>query len=80
MVTPVETTIAGKVFGWGKRWAIQIFRYGKRIATLEERVSALEAELKSAPGDACPYCGERTMRLAEQHSMVKGDHLSLSET
>ncbi len=29
MVTPVETTIASKVFGWGRRWATHIFQYGK---------------------------------------------------
>jgi uncharacterized protein with PIN domain len=72
MVTPVETTITGKVFDWGKRWATHIFQFGKRIATLEERVTALEEALKKAPAEACSYCGERAVRLSKQ-SVLKGE-------
>jgi hypothetical protein len=32
-------------------------------AELEGRITALEIALRKAPGEACPYCGEREMRL-----------------
>jgi len=35
----------------------------ERFATLEARVTTIEATLAKQPGDACPYCGERTMRM-----------------
>jgi hypothetical protein len=35
---------------------------GRRIATLEGRVSALETQLEKRPPDGCSYCGERAMR------------------
>jgi hypothetical protein len=50
---------------YGKRalaWAKSLFALGKRIATLEARVSALEAALEKHPPDVCDYCGERGMR------------------
>jgi uncharacterized protein with PIN domain len=31
--------------------------------SLLERMTALETALQSCPGEACPYCGERTLRL-----------------
>jgi DNA-directed RNA polymerase subunit RPC12/RpoP len=74
MVTPVEAHAGKKAFDWIKGASTYLWRLGKRIATLEERITALEQQLKTAPADACPYCGERAMRLAKQHYMVKGDH------
>jgi hypothetical protein len=46
-------------FGWAKR----LFAMTKRIATLEARVGALEEALAKQPADACPFCGERAMRM-----------------
>lgn len=74
MVTPVETHVLAKTFDWVKGAATYLWRLGKRIATLEERVTVLEAELKIAPADACPYCGERTLRLTHQNLTVMGTH------
>jgi hypothetical protein len=74
MVTPVEAHAGKKALDWVKGGATYLWRLGKRIATLEERVTALEQQLKTAPADACPYCGERAMRLTKQPSMIKGDH------
>jgi hypothetical protein len=71
---PVEASWAAKGIAFFKDYAGKVFAYGKRIATLEDRVSELEARLNKQPGDACPYCGERSMRLTKQHYMVKGDH------
>jgi uncharacterized protein with PIN domain len=40
---------------------------GERLAELggelRERMTALEAALQKYPGEACPFCGERTLRL-----------------
>jgi uncharacterized protein with PIN domain len=70
MVTPIESSLAGKAFDWAKRWGTQIFQIGKRIATLEERVTALEEALKKQPAEACSYCGERTVRLTSQSGLL----------
>jgi uncharacterized protein with PIN domain len=46
----------------------------EKIAALEQRITTLEAELRGrmaavetalqrCPGEACPYCGERALRL-----------------
>jgi len=44
-------------------WARSVFAYGKRIATLETRVSALEADLHGKhPPEVCESCGARGMR------------------
>lgn len=73
MVTPVEAHAGKKALDWIKGGATYLWRLGKRIATLEERVTALEQQLKTVPADACPYCGDRAMRLTKQHYMVKGE-------
>ena len=57
----------------GKRalaWAKSLFALGKRIATLEARVSALEAALGKHPPDVCDYCGERGMRKTHSYSAM----------
>jgi len=72
MITPVDVGVGRAILNWIKNSAGKLFKYGKRLATLEERVTALEAALKTMPPKACPFCGEREMRLTEQ-SMVKGD-------
>jgi uncharacterized protein with PIN domain len=73
-MTPIETTGLWKVWPSIKRGLTYVFVLGKRIATLEERVTALEEALKSAPADACPYCGERALRLTHQNLMAMGNH------
>jgi hypothetical protein len=70
MVTPAEVHVGQRALDWIKRGAIYLFKLGKRIATLEERVTALEEALKTAPPDACPFCGERAMRLREQSGVM----------
>lgn len=70
MVTPVEVGAGKTLWSWIKSNAQKIFKLGKRIATLEERVTALEDALKKQPGDECPYCGERAMRLTEQSGLL----------
>jgi uncharacterized protein with PIN domain len=74
MTTPIELGAAKKTFDWLKNGATYVFRLAKRIATLEERVTALEDALKNAPADACPYCGERALRLSHQSSTAMGTH------
>jgi hypothetical protein len=37
-----------------------------RMDAVEERVAALEKALERVPGDACPKCGARAMRLKQQ--------------
>ena len=54
------------ILGLAKRiWTAikSVFKYGKRIATLEARVADLEARLEKQPPDACNKCGERAMRV-----------------
>jgi uncharacterized protein with PIN domain len=70
MVTPAEIGTGRAAFNWIKNWAGKVFQYGKRVATLEERVATLEQVLKTMPPDACPYCGERAMRLKEQSGVL----------
>ncbi|MGH6671858.1 MAG: hypothetical protein ACRECV_07780 [Xanthobacteraceae bacterium] len=70
MVPPVETGAAKKAFDWIKNGANYLFRLAKQIATLEERVMALESALKTMPPEACPFCGERAMRLTEQSGLL----------
>jgi hypothetical protein len=45
---------------------------GKRIATLEARVSALEAALEKHPPDVCDFCGERGMRKTHSFGVIRG--------
>jgi uncharacterized protein with PIN domain len=68
MNTPAELGLIAKAWGWLQR----IWRYGKRIADLESRVTAIEESLKTQPPDACPYCGEHAMRLKEQKESIWG--------
>jgi uncharacterized protein with PIN domain len=68
--TPADIGFIAKVIGKSRDYGARLFAIGKRIATLEERVSALEEELKTAPADACPYCGERSMRLKHQSGLM----------
>jgi uncharacterized protein with PIN domain len=45
----------------------KIAELGERLAKLggelRERITALETALQKCPGEACLYCGERTLRL-----------------
>jgi hypothetical protein len=68
MVTPIDTVWWGKAL----KWTTAIFKYGKRIATLEARVSALEEARGKQLPDACPYCGERGMRMVRQGRFMGG--------
>ena len=36
-----------------------------RVDGIEQRLTKLEQLLAKAPGDACPKCGERAMRLTQ---------------
>jgi hypothetical protein len=72
MVTSVEAH-----FGW--KWLLSaknaftlVFAYGKQIAMLETRVSALEAALAKQPADTCPFCGERAMRKTQDGKLWGG--------
>jgi hypothetical protein len=58
MLTPAEMSLGAKIAAWAKRTIL----FGKRIATLESRIAALEKALSKQPADACPFCGERAMR------------------
>jgi hypothetical protein len=44
----------------------------RRTDALETRVSALEKALERVPGDACPKCGMRAMRLSYQGRRMGG--------
>src|ERR1700692_658321 len=70
MVTPVEASTGKAVANWIRAKADTIFKYGKKLATLEERVTALENALKTMPPEACPFCGERAMRLKYQSGLL----------
>jgi hypothetical protein len=69
MTTPLEASGLWKAWPSIKHGLTYIFVLGKRIATLEARVTALEESLAKQPADACPFCGERAMRLTEQSSL-----------
>jgi hypothetical protein len=43
-----------------------------RTDELETRITALENKLERAPGDACPKCGARAMRLSEEGRRLGG--------
>jgi ribosomal protein L37AE/L43A len=53
-----------------KRLFSRVFAVGKNIATLEARVTKIEAELEKQSGDACPYCGKHAMRKTEDGKLV----------
>ena len=73
MVTPAEVSVGKKAFDWLKGGATYIWKLGKHIATLEERVTALEQALKKAPAESCPFCGAREQRLAIQGTTIMGN-------
>lgn len=65
-MTPAERQLFFHAVDWAKR----VFAIGKRVATLEARVLALEDALGKQPADACHFCGERAMRkTASGHLM-----------
>jgi hypothetical protein len=66
MITPAEISFWLKVRGWATRG----FQIGKRIATLESRVTALEQALTKQPASACPYCGERAARMVSKSVLL----------
>jgi hypothetical protein len=43
-----------------------------RMDSLETRVAALEKALERFPGEACPKCGARAMRLKEKGRRLGG--------
>jgi hypothetical protein len=57
--------VSHSVAAW--KWGEAIIKRGAKltvkVATLEARVTALEEALGKQPADACPYCGERAMRM-----------------
>jgi ribosomal protein L37AE/L43A len=59
MLTPAGMSLGTKIVAWAKRTIL----FGKRIATLEARLAAIEDALAKQPADACPFCGERAMRM-----------------
>jgi hypothetical protein len=61
MLTTAEGHALSRMLAWSKR----ILAFGKRIAMLEARVAALEEALARQPADACPFCGERAMRMTD---------------
>jgi hypothetical protein len=67
MVTPAEIGLGARIVGWFKSWFSGIW---KRRVSLEARVTALENALKTMAPEACPYCGERAMRLKEQLALM----------
>ena len=69
-VTPIEISFGAKAIGFVRKYWGRVFVSPKRVATLEERITALEESLKAAPPDACPYCGERAMRLFRQSGVM----------
>jgi ribosomal protein L37AE/L43A len=62
MTGPAEASVIWRGWLLIKRGLTYVFVLGKRIATLEARVTALEEALGKQSADACPYCGERAMR------------------
>jgi hypothetical protein len=63
MTTPVETYVGKKTLDSIKHGAMYVFKLGRRIATLEARVTELEAKLAKRLPDGCPKCGEMAMRV-----------------
>jgi uncharacterized protein with PIN domain len=69
-ITPIEISFGGKALGLIRRYWGKVFVSPARVAVLESRISALEVLLDKQPPDACPYCGERAMRLTYQSSLL----------
>lgn len=48
--------------------------FGERLAELEgelrEHITALEAGLEKCPGEACLFCGERSLRLKKASGLI----------
>ncbi|WP_316214035.1 hypothetical protein [Bradyrhizobium sp. SZCCHNR2032] len=72
MITPIEGSGVWKVWSSIKKVASYVYVLGKRVATLESRVTELEAKLGKQPADACPYCGERAMRKTSELGAIFG--------
>jgi hypothetical protein len=66
----LEASAGKKALDWIKKYAEQVLQYGKRVATLEERVTALEATLSKKTPDGCPFCGELAMRKTEDGRLL----------
>src|SRR5256885_9920111 len=64
-----------KGFDWLKGGVTYLWKIGKRIATLEERVTALEQALNKAPAESCPFCGAREDRKSTR---LNSSHLVIS--
>jgi ribosomal protein L37AE/L43A len=62
MATPVEAHFGLKWLVSVKNALTRVFAYGKQIAILGARVTALEAKLEKHPPDTCQFCGELAMR------------------
>ena len=45
-------------------------RFVELGSELRNRITALEAALQTCPGEACLYCGERTMRLKKASGLI----------
>jgi hypothetical protein len=43
-----------------------------RVEALEARLCDLEAKLAKAPGEACPFCGDRAFRIERLGRMMGG--------
>ena len=57
--------------GW--KWFKSGLAFWKRIATLEERVSALEIAAKERKPDGCPACGAIAMRRESTSGVMGSD-------
>jgi uncharacterized protein with PIN domain len=45
-------------------------RFAELGSELRKRITALEAALQTCPGEACLYCGERTLRLKKASGLI----------
>ena len=57
-----------------RRWDVweRIEKAPERIDELEERIKTLETSLEKCPGEACPHCGARALRLKGVGRMLGG--------
>jgi hypothetical protein len=57
-------------------WGSAAWRRGKQIATLEERITKLEALLNGPhPPDVCKACGQRGVRQYKTEVSGTGNHI-----
>jgi hypothetical protein len=63
MTTPIEAHFSLKWLASAKNALTYVFVLGKRMATLERRVTELEAKMAKHPAGACSKCGELAMRV-----------------